>query len=582
MEIIINGNEIQLGDSMPTITKKSIDINNPSARFLDYTNQFKIPHTNYNSKILEHPSVIGSNGSSMGRLFDVLINDVFKIFSGKGYINNVTKDSIDFQCVDNSKDLFTALDKKLNTVDWDSDDTILTQAGIEALQTAAISSPWVWGKLCLHENALQVNTDQTTGDTRCKFSRPSFYVQGLLSRAVTLQGYTYSKSDIDLAFSSFHSQFFFTSYQKTIAATYNPAGTLAITGLNTNYFAHSDLTVNSGSINIGIKKTKFRVRGTVTSDALMTLVIRATDNVDITKISESKLQIGVGAQIVDFTSSDFQSDNGFTIDMRIDGTGSIDIDALLYTLLDEKEFDLSGNPFLGYKIKVYDNLPDLTFLDLFKLICVIGNQYQKIDSFGKTFQFESFANLNKLNAVDWSKKFMQQSESITSQFAGLAQKNWLKYTNDITVNPELGWSSFQTDNENLAKEIDYIALKFGASNDVVINSNSIAQVSIYNDTGRIIDRTVNMRLFKITGTCLEFEPISWSNLTALYYANFFNSLSRVRAIDGEFNLSKLDVLNWTEKQLVYIDYFKTTFIVLEISNFIPGKKTKVKLLGYGR
>jgi len=582
MEVKVNGEFIELGDSSPAITKKSIDINNPSTRFIDYTNKFIIPYTVENARKLENPTAIGSNNRAFDKLYDISINDVFKIFEGKGFVESYANRKFGIQVVDTSTDLFKALDKKLNTINWDDSDTILTQAGITALETASVNSPWVWGKLCLHENALQINTDQTTGDARCKYSRPSFYVQGLLSRAITAQGYTYTASDINLAFSGFHTQFFVTSYQKTFAATYNPAGTLAITGLNTNDFAHADLTVISASIDIGIKKQKFRIRGTITSDTVMTLVVKATDNVDPTKISESKLQIGIGTQIVDFTSSEFQSDDGFTIDFRLDGTGEVTINALLYTLLLDKDFDLSGNPFLGYKIKVYDNLPDLTYLDLFRLICVVGNQYQIVKPYPKSFEFGSFANLNKLNAVNWSDKFIQESESITANFAGLYQKNFLKYENDITVNPELGWSSFQTDSERLEKEGDYLVLKFGASNDVAINGNSIAQVPIYNDTVRIPDQTVNMRLFVVSGSRLEFTPLLWANLSTAYYANYFNSLYRIRAIDGEFNLSKLDVLKWTKKQLVYIDYFKTTFIVLEISNFIPGRKTKVKLLAYGR
>jgi hypothetical protein len=578
MEVRVNGEYIELGNSYPAITKKSIDINSPSTRFIDFTNRFDIPYTNENSRILENPNAIGSNNRAFDKLLNVTIEDVFKIFSGRGYLDSSNKDKFSMQVVDTSTELFKSLDKKLNTVNWDDKDLTLTTTDIDANDTVNIDSPWLWGKLCLHENAIQANTDQTTGDARCKYSRPSWYVQGLLKRAIALQGYNYSPSTMELAISAAHTAFYFTSYQKTIAAVaYNPAGSVAITGLNTNDFEQG-VTTASTTINIGTSKTKFRLRGTVTSDAIMTLIVRATDNVDPTKISESKLVIGIGSQAVDFTTSEFQSTDGYTIDIRIDGTGTVTIDALLYTLLSDKDADLSTNPFLNYKIKVYDNLPDLTYLDLFRIICVAANQYQIVDSYNKTFGFGSMAQLNKMNSVDWSEKFIIDSESITSRFPGVFKKNWLKYENDITVNPELGWSSFITDNESLADEGDYIALKFGASIDTAFG----AQMNIYNDTTRIPDQVLKMRLFQITGSVLEFEPLSWVNLAANYYVNWFNSMYRIRSIDADFNLSKLDVLKWHEKQLVYIDYFKTTFIVLEISNFIPNKKTKVKLLAYGR
>jgi len=471
---------------------------------------------------------------------------------------------------------------KLRDVSWDDKDTILTTTAIDALDSENISTCWFWGKCCLHENAIKINTDQTTGDDRCKYSRPSFYLQGLLNRAIVSAGYTLTAPTPGLAISACHNDFFFTSYQKTVDANYAPAGSLNFTGLDTNDFEHADLTVASTNINIGTTKTKFRIRGTITSDAALTLSFAAIDNSDNTKIITSNLQINAGVQDVDFTTSDFYSDNGMTVYLTFTGSGSVDIDALLYTIISDRDLDLSTNPFLGYKIKAYDNLPDLSYLDLFKTICVIFNKYQNINTFTKVFSFNSFANLNKNRAKTWSAKFIQDSDTVTSNFVGLFQKNWLSYANDTTVAQRLGWSYFDTDNEKLEKEGEYIALKYGASHDVNIDTNKVAQMKVYTDTTRQTTQTINIRLFQIVSDKLQFTPIAWGALVSGYYSNFFNSLYRVRVIDAEFNLNRLDVLSWQPKDLVYIDFFKTTFIVLAINNFISGRKTKVKLLAYGR
>lgn len=583
MELIIDGQIAELGSSYPAITKKSIDIDNPSARFIDITNKFQLPDTLKNREIFDSPKVIGSNNRSFDKLYTAILTDVFQIFRGKGFLDASTKDKYSFQIVDEGKEVFKALDIKLRDVSWDDKDTVLSTANIDLLDTADPDNCWVWGKLCLHQNALQINTDQTTGDDRCKYSRPSFYVQGLLKRAIENFGYSFSSSLPDLAFSSFHTQFFFTSYEKKMTADYTPAGTLALSSLDTNDFEHTDLTVTSTTINIGISNTAFRLRGSITSNAAIDLIVRATDNVDNTKISESKLSLINGTQLVDFTTNEFQSDDGYTIDIRFEGTGLISFTNLyLYTLLSDKTADLSVNPFLGYKIKVYDNLPELTYKDLYRLICVVSNQYHIIDNYNKTFGWGSLAQLSKLNSIDWSDKFVIGSENTMAKFGNLNKKNWLKYENDITVNPELGWYYFNSDNESFNEEGDYLVLKFGASNDVTINSNNISHIKVYNDTTRIPDQELAMRLFYVSGTNLNFAPINWENISTNYYLNWFNSLYRIRLITAEFNLSKLDVLKWHEKQLVYIDYFKTTFIVLEISNFIPKKLTKVKLLAYGR
>jgi len=583
MEVKVNGQTIELGNSLPAITRKSIDVNNPTARFLDITNKFQVPATSENSRILESPASVGSDSRSLDKLFAVTVEDVFKYFQGNGFVEGSSRSGFSLQVQDSSADLFKALDVKLSVLSWDDKDTILTTAAIDALDTADITTCWIWNKVCLHENALKINTDQTTGDARCKYSRPSFYANGLLSRAVVAQGYTYTPSALDLAFSGWHQQFFFTSYQKTFADTFNPVGTLAITGLDTNDFAHADLTVVSGSIGIAAVKTKFRLRGSVTSDAAVVLAITATDDVTATNISESRFPLAIGTQDVDFSTAEFYSAAGMTVTLSLIGTGEVTIDALLYTLISDKDGDLSGNPFLGYKIKAFDNLPsELTYLDLFRLFCVTGNQFQVIGAYAKTFEFGNLAGLNKMNAVDWSDKFVQGSEQITSSFPGLAKKNWLKYTNDLTVNPELGWSSFATDNESLQDEGDYLVLKFGASNDVTFTAGICAHVPVYSDTTRKPEQVINIRLFAVSGSALKFGGLSWGELASSYYANWFNCLYRVRALKSEFNLSKLDVLSWSEDQLIFVDYFKTSFLVLEISNFIPGRKTNVKLLSYGR
>jgi hypothetical protein len=584
MEVKINGTKANLGNSYPAITRKVVDINDPSARFADFTNRFELPDTPINRTITENPEhgTIGSNNRSFDKLYDVEIDDVFQIFKGKGFLDSSTPDKLNLQCVDNSKELFKGLDIKLNALSWEDKDTILTQTAINALDTIDITTCWFWGKACYHQNAIQINTDQTTGDDRCKYSRPAFYVQGLLNRAVVNAGYTLTAPLPDLALSSNHKDFFFTSYQKTISATFNPAGTLAITGLDTNDFAHTDLTVISASINIGAKKTKFRLRGQVTSNAVINIIIRATVNGDPTKVVESKSILPTSG-VIDFTTSEFYSATGMTIDIRLEGTGNVVMtDTLLYTVLSDRDADLSINSWLNYKIKAYDNLPDLTYLDLYRLICVTSNQFHIVDNYNRVLSFGSLATINKNNSRDWSTKFIQQSEITTAQFPGLFQKNWLKYENDLTVNPQLGWSFFNTDNESLQKEGDYLVLKFGASNDVLIGSNTVGHIPIYNDTTRITEPEITIRLFSVVGDKLQFAPVDWANIAATYYANWFRSLYRIRQIDCEFNLSKLDVLRWNPKQLVYIDYFKSTFIVLEISDFISGRKTKVKLLNYGR
>lgn len=581
MELKIDGVTVQLGDSKPSITKKSIDINNPTNRFIDFTNSFKLANTVATRKTLNSPQAVGSNNKSFDKFFNASLHDVFKIFSGKGFLTDASVSSMSFQIVDGAKELYQALNIKLKEILWDDKDTTLETTSIDALDTIDINNCWFWGKACYHVQGLQINTDQTTGNDRCKYSRPAFYVQGLLNRAITNAGYTLTSPLPDLAFSSNHDHFYFTSYQKTISETYVVAGTAAMTGFDTYDFKMSAVSVTNTTVG-GLRKFYIRIRGHITTTAAMQMLIHCVD-VTGNKVIDSVIILPSDGYI-DFTSSEiYDGPTGMTVSMSLVGTGTVVFDDVIaYSNLDEKNIDLSANPYLGSKIKAYDHLPDMTYLDLLKLICVISFKYPVVDTFNKTVTFESLANLNKLNSVDWSDKFIQGSESISAEAQTLAQKNWLKYKNDLTVPNQLGFSSFETDNETLEAERDYINLNFSATKEVVLNSNEIAQVPIYDDTTRITDQTINIRLFYATGSLLQFKPIAWEQLVTSYYSNYFNSLYRVRAIDAYFNLNKMDILKWTPKQLVYIDFFKTTFMVLEINNFISGRKTKVKLLAYGR
>lgn len=582
MELKINGQNIKLLDSMPAITRKSIDIDNPSSRFIDYSNNLKIPNSTEARKILESPTVIGSNSNGFDKTYRATLTDESIIFRGKAYLKEAVKDYFSVQLVDDSRKLFDAIEIKLNEINWDDKDTILTTSAIDALDTADLTTCWFWGKACLHKDALKINTDQTTGDARCKYSRPFFFLQGLLKRAVENAGYTVNFPNDYLAISSFHKDFYFTSYQKTLNGTYSPSGTLALSGLNSNDFAHSDITVASTTINIGVSETVFRLRGSVVSDNGISITIRATDNVDATKVKENKFTFSDSGNI-DFETSEFQSDNGMTVDIFLEGTGDVTFtDTYLYTLISDDSKDLSTNPFLGYKIKAYDNLEDITYLDLFRTICVTSNRYHIVDNFNKILSFETLANLNKNNSVDWSNKYVKNSHTINAQLSRLGRINFLKYENDLTVNRQLGWATFETENENLKDESDYITLRYGASNDVTIDSNNIAHIRLYNDNTRIGDQDINIRLLSIDSDKVVFYPISWQNIKEQFYKNWFSSMKKVRVVTAEFNINKLDVLSWKENKLVYIDYFKTMFIVLEISNFIPRKKTTVKLLAYGR
>lgn len=254
----------------------------------------------------------------------------------------------------------------------------------------------------------------------------------------------------------------------------------------------------------------------------------------------------------------------------------------LYTLHPEKDVvNFDTNPFNGFLIKVQDNIPDITFKDIYRTICIAENSTHIIDTLARTFELKSFTNINKLNSLDWSDKFIQETDDISADFSNLAKKNWLRYENDETVPKYLGRSYFITDNETLQDEADYIVFPFSASDQAEIAGSEIVSINVYEDTIRIPDQTVNIRLFEVDNGLSSFTGMDWKNLKA-EFVGLFNSLYRIRAVECEINLNKLDVLGWDLVQLVYIDYYSAYFIINEISDFVDQTLTGVKLLKYGR
>jgi hypothetical protein len=575
MQVEINGISADLGSSIISMDRRSFDIENPGTRFIDITNQFQLPDTEVNRKIFLGGRAIGSTSDIFERLFPAKIIDQFFLFNGVGFVTEINKQGFKFQIVDKSKEIFQQLDVPLRSVNWDDKDILLNGTNLDSLDGADITTCWIWPSICCHEQKVTANTALTTGNNRVKFSRPSFYLQGLLSRVITGGGYSFTPVTPDLAMSANHKEFFFTSYQKTLSASFSAGN---ITGLSTGTF-EKNVTTASTTIDIGTYKTKFRLRGSVSASTVMTLTVRSTNNVTA-EVQNQYFYFDPAISEIDFSTNDFFNAQGLTISFILTGAGTVTFSGcLLYSLISEaSSVDFTTNPWLGYKIKAYDNLPEYTYLDLFRVLCTLTNSIQNIDTMAMTFGFKRMGAISNMNSVDWSDKFIVGSEKITSKFKNLARVNWLKYNNDKFVGSLYGSHSFAIDNDTLTDEVDYLTINFGASYDVTIGSTTIGNMEVYTDTGRIADRELNPRIFSVTGSLATFAPISWPVLAASVYAGLITTLNRVREITCQMNLNKLDVITWQQDRLSFIDYFKSQFLVTEINNFIPGKSTEVTIL----
>lgn len=574
MELEVNGIKADLGNATPAITRKSFDIENPQDRFIDITNRFVLPYTPVNNEIFNSPLAVNSSNDSFDKFYTVKYIDQFIIFNGYGILTGGNRrKGYELQIIDKSTDVFAYLDALLTAKLWDDYDIYLTTTSRNTVDNESIDHPIVWPHICYHKKKISSKTSLTD----LKYSRPCIYLPGLLNLRLSDIGYSFTSTK-KLALTLNHENFFFTSYQKIITGTVNDGNNFS--NLNVDDFS-TYVTVGSTTIDVLGLQSKFRLRGTIEASADLVITISAYDSVAGTT-EVQKFNISSEDTEIDIETGELQSENNtLSYSFAVSGGDLTMTACYLYSLHPEKDVtNLDTNPFSGFLIKVQDNLPDITFKDIYKTMCISENSTHIIDTLDRIFELRSFANINKLNSLDWSDRFIQETDDISGTFSNLAKKNWLRYDNDETVPKYLGRSYFEVNNDTLQDEKDYIVFPFSASEQTEISGNEIVSINMYEDTMRISDQTINIRLIEVDSGYSSFSNLDWNNLK-LEFEGLFNSLYRIRAINCKMSLNKLDVLGWDLVQLVYIDYYSAYFIVNEISDFVSNTLTDVKLLKYG-
>jgi hypothetical protein len=586
MRLEIDGKEVDITDELIAISRAVINTENVTERKIDITNRFSLPDTNNNRDIFESGQLLASDSNGFDKTYPAKIIDQDFLFNGIAFIKEYTDRIFKVQLSEASKSLFDAMKDDINVLDFEQYDFTFNQASYDILKVRGVDNIWAWPVISMHEDNIISKSRYTAGNDGLKYSRPVLNYKKLIDSIFAAQKWslTFSNEIFDrLGLSVNHKNFFVTSYQKTL--TQIIAGNGSLTGLDVNDFEFGVTTSNT-DIDIGNTKTAFRLRGNITATSLYTIKITSTYGAE-TLTEELKVEPGTNA--VDFKTKAFEGNTGTnSVAISVEGTGQITFDdTLLYTIISEKDLaPLSGNPLLGYRVKVHDNLPDLTQKEVFRNLLLMTNAVIIPDSLSKVITLKSLNKLNKNNAYDWSDKFEKGSQFVINRPGDLSQVNELTYDNDDSVFPSLGKDSFPVDNESLDKVGTFIELDYGASNQVILNTFNTAEFSIYNDDERNDD--INIRIVYLYDndditpvfSIGRFTPLDWRSLKELYYTNWLESHRRYRMVEGLFDLKKLDVLSFDFLKLVYIDELKSSFFVYEIEDFVPGRLTKLNMLKF--
>jgi len=594
----IDGIEIDLGDSILAVSKQAYDFSDLSLRFFGRTNQVVLPFTQKNIKRFKDPNVINAESKAFEKVYSLKVKDSGQfIFNGIAFLNE-SNSSFKMQGIENVKIFFDSLNNNISDLDFESSDFTY---GTTAYNTLKIpnSTVWIWAVACQHENKIAANTLLAGGAAtdKLKYSRPFFSMKVIAEKIFSTQNWNLNLlDDFDKyersMLSSNHEQFFVTDYQKTIDQTnvLVAATPQFLTDLTVNDFEETTIVTASNSINIKQHNAAFRLRGNISTTTDFTITFQGTSNPVGSDVQFQSFQVSATDTFIDITTNVFktsEANNVIQIELLSTPGGSVIFDdTLLYTIIEEETLgNFSSNLLLGFLVKAHDNIPEISQLDFLKSIFNMYAAAFNSDGFQKRIDLFSYKRLNKLNSIDWSSKFISKSHTLSGSIGSYGQINYLKYDNDDIAGSRTGQSQFLSENDTFQNEYDALTIEYGASPEVVIDSGgtdyTMIDMPVYDDTVRINDLNVRVCTYVYDGTLAftiaQFNELDW-NILSNDYSKIFNSLNRVRVLKASFDLNKLDFTSFNHQKVVYIEHFKSYFIVMPIDNFISGKETKCTLL----
>ena len=226
----------------------------------------------------------------------------------------------------------------------------------------------------------------------------------------------------------------------------------------------------------------------------------------------------------------------------------------------------------GKKFPIIPNLPDISAMDMIHTITSMFGLFANITESGIDFFSidEIYANINK--AVDWTNKLItgKKIDEIDFSLENFARQNWLKYTDDDTVNINADYY-LQVNSDILEAASDLYQMKFAASDSSSINPNiPVIYIPVYSlkEGTFIIDenfdyleyKSVKPRICTIefgeeTNTPRAYftSELSFLELISQFYSNYQKIILNPKIIQSQFILTDLDIYKIDMMTPVYLE-----------------------------
>lgn len=209
----------------------------------------------------------------------------------------------------------------------------------------------------------------------------------------------------------------------------------------------------------------------------------------------------------------------------------------------------------------------------------------------------------KLESADWSNKIdLSEDYSVKYRYKDYGQINKLRYAVDGNDNLNSQEGIFTIHNEQLKKEVELLESPFRLFDytQTFQGNRSLPKLLIYPDPDGdaeeidpviakafLSDRNLVLTAGQVPSiypnydqaAVLSVAGLTWPEMLGEYWSEFIESLQDIKLIEAYFMLELTDVLNLDFTRPVYVDYFKSYFLIQEIKQFRFNERmsTKVKL-----
>lgn len=215
-----------------------------------------------------------------------------------------------------------------------------------------------------------------------------------------------------------------------------------------------------------------------------------------------------------------------------------------------------------------------------------------------------------VNAVSWTDKRVEKGDQLNYSPASYAQDNAFSYTPDSGAgnqpDKEAGTGSLYTYNQNLQGRKPVYQTPFESLRDIAVNVTA-ASCHVYDTASADIsdfDQEPGLRLmmlrdkeagdpvirfnaalglagdrsdYRVANFKSNGVDMGWSYFLNTYYGPaFITALRSLRFVTRTYMLTETDVASYDPHKMIYDN--GSYFIVSVITNFIPGRPTKVELL----